>query len=86
MKAWNKELMTVFNLQQNNVLKTENERVKARNRRLEDEHLKKERTIEQLLDPTKVCWNSHSCIRKEKGHSFLLELKAFGPRFFGNFF
>ncbi|XP_071796659.1 uncharacterized protein [Asterias amurensis] len=38
---------------QNNVLKTENERVKARNRRLEDEHLKKERTIEQLLDPTK---------------------------------
>ncbi|XP_038064600.1 IQ domain-containing protein E-like isoform X1 [Patiria miniata] len=38
---------------QNNILKAESERIKARNRRLEDEHLKKERTIEQLLDPTK---------------------------------
>ncbi|XP_022109573.1 IQ domain-containing protein E-like isoform X2 [Acanthaster planci] len=38
---------------QNNILRAESERVKARNRRLEDEHLKKERTIEQLLDPSK---------------------------------
>lgn len=35
-----------------NALSNENDRLKARNRRLEDEHIKKERQIEQLLDPT----------------------------------
>ncbi|KAJ8037526.1 IQ domain-containing protein E [Holothuria leucospilota] len=35
-----------------NALSKENDRLKARNRRLEDEHVKKEKQIEQLLDPT----------------------------------
>ncbi|PIK59678.1 putative zinc finger CCCH domain-containing protein 13 isoform X2 [Apostichopus japonicus] len=35
-----------------NALSSENDRLKARNRRLEDEHIKKEKQIEQLLDPT----------------------------------
>ncbi|XP_016403163.1 IQ domain-containing protein E-like [Sinocyclocheilus rhinocerous] len=44
--------------------KTESDKMKAKLRRLEEENAKKDRQIEQLLDPTKVMSKSPFCVNE----------------------
>lgn len=36
--------------------KTDNQQIKVKLRRLEEDNAKREKQIEELLDPTRVCW------------------------------
>lgn len=56
----------VVTLQSLQAHKSDNQQLKVKLRRLEEDHAKREKQIEELLDPTKVCCE-FLCFKNVKG-------------------